>query len=218
MSPIHGRWLIRFASLISPAIRAQRPDRRTLHAEVLERRCVLSVAPVPLESEALSLEAYVAAGHEMGPVEPSAIEDAPAGEALNPSAVDLALNDGDADGVGNAGPSSLPPDVAEGEEGLTDEDDEVGIVVGQDLPPQIEEFSAVISGSQLLIFGRISDDHELTACVVHISGLVSQSDLPVDEFGNFEWRTEIPLASDYIYAVAYDGHSESAVWDTFFTA
>ena len=204
MPPIRRHWLASVASFIWPGNCAVR-RLRNLHAEFLERRCVLSVAP--LESETLSLEAYVAAEHEMGPVEPTAIEDAPASEPLSPSAVDRVLDGG---ATGDAGQVTLNEDVAEGEEST------IGVVIGQDLPPQIVMFSAVIVGDELVISGRVIDDHDLTLCHVTIWGLVEQPDLSVNAAGDFEFSTAIPGVSDYIYAVANDGYHDSNIVNTYF--
>jgi len=181
---------------------------------VLERRCVLSVAPLPLESEALSLEAYVAAGHDMGPVAPTAMQDASAGEPLSPIAVDMVIEGSVTEGNGgDAEPTYANDDVPEGE-GI----DVIGIQIGLDLPPQIVEFSVEIDGTELWIHGRIMDDHDLTLCQVTISGLVEQSGLSVDESGSFQMRTEIPMLSEFIYAVANDGHSDSDLSSAYFSA
>jgi len=216
MTPIHGNRLPGL-TVLAFASRPARPLKtRKLLREHLERRCVLSVAPLPLEGEVPSLEAYVAAGHEMGPVALNASDDAPVADELNPAAVDAIVGEG-ADGSGSdAGETNPNEYVAEGEgsaSGTGEEEEETPIVV--DSPPEISDFSVEISDGQLLVHGRISDDGELTACSVSISGLV-QSGLGVDEYGYFEWRTEIPLVADYIYAVASDGHNSSAMRDTFF--
>lgn len=204
MPPIRHHWLARVASFIWPGNCAVR-RLRNLHAEFLERRCVLSGAP--LESETLSLEAYVAAEHEMGPVEPTAIEDAPASEPLDATAVDVVLGGAT---VGDAEQAPLNEDVAEGEEST------IGIVIGQDLPPQIVGFSTVIEGGELLISGQVLDDHDVMLCHVTIWGLVEQPDLFVNAAGEFEFRTAIPSVSDYIYAVANDGYHDSNIVNTYF--
>src|SRR5262249_44655668 len=83
-----SNWLSTVASLLKKKRQAALPrGRRRLAAEPLERRTVLSVAPLADEASVstLSLDQYLAQQHELGPVAPL-IENVPT-DASSPDAV-----------------------------------------------------------------------------------------------------------------------------------
>jgi hypothetical protein len=76
---IFGSWVEGCINVLgSVPKQAPRPPIRRLFGEQLEKRMVLSTAPVPLEDQGQSLEEYLAQDHQMGPIVPAEVAPSPA--------------------------------------------------------------------------------------------------------------------------------------------
>jgi hypothetical protein len=166
---------------------------RRLTRENLERRCVLSVAPLEVESDVPALESYIAAEPEIGPVEP-AVEDATDAGSVPPEAADPYFSDGVGDGSG-------------GEEG--EEENTAPQLVTFDVQLDLED------ENYLILSGTVADDGSLESCMVRFGGLIAGSALVASD-GSFELRIERPGYSGVITATASDGELFSEIENFYF--
>lgn len=146
-SHVTGSWLDHVAGLLSKNKNARpKPFTRRLVGERLERRTVLSVAPVELEAVAgPSLAEYLAQDHEMGPIAP--VIAAMAVDGMNESLMAATLDPGVADQVFG---------VYQGE-GLG-EGEGSGSGSGTNEPPIVTENHATEPNGTITVEGTITDD------------------------------------------------------------
>lgn len=185
--------------------RAVRPRRR-LAGEQLERRCVLSLAPLADAGDEPSLAEYSAQVHEMGPVAPPAAEvDQYFAEAATDDGME---NDGDAgDGSAGTGTALVEMEIGEGEGsssgGGSGQSSAGGGGAPENEAPTINYMDVVEFETYILIWGELSDDQANWNLPVTFSGLVS-GQTTANEFGVFELQVNRPTESGDIIAVATD--------------
>lgn len=228
------------AAFFYPRRRSLSRKSRRLVREQLERRCVLSVAPLEVESDVPSLESYIAAEPEMGPVEPTADEAADDGN-VPPEAVDQYFSDGTGEGEGESEDEMWTggdgsggegegdePWTGDGEEGGSgdgggegegEEDDEVWTGGGgeENVAPTITfelQFDSE-DPNYLILVGSVMDDGLLELCAVEFGDLITDV-VQVQANGHFELRILRPENAGTITATANDGELYSETLTRYF--